>query len=137
MATDSSAPEAPVPTAEQQAILRRIEGAAKLFDAQIGLPGGIRVGLDGLVGLIPAAGDLIMGISAVYIVREAAKLGLAKGTIPKMLFNILLDLLIGAIPLAGDIFDFFFQCNVKNVNLVRSEFGMAPIDFKKPSKPAR
>ena len=125
----------PLPTPEQQAILDRIERAARLFDTSIGLPGGFKIGIDGLVGLIPGIGDIIMGISSAYIVREANKLNLPKGTISRMVLNIIIDSGVGLIPLAGDIFDFFFKANTKNVNLAREAFGMAPLDFQKPEKP--
>lgn len=128
---------APIPTPEQQAVLSRIEKAAKLFDTSIPLPAGLRVGIDGLVGLIPGVGDVIMGVSAAYIVRESSKLGLPKGTLSRMIFNVIIDTGLGLIPVAGDVFDFFFKCNLKNVNLARAHFGMAPLDLNAPPNPQK
>ena len=80
------------------------------------IPGiGYRIGLDGIIGLIPGIGDVITVAIAARIVHLGHKMGMPKALISKMLRNIVLDFLLGAVPLVGDVADFFFKANKRNV----------------------
>ena len=82
---------------------------------------GFRFGLDGIIGLIPGIGDLATtGVSAVFV-ADAIKAGARRRTIAKMAGNLALDFAVGAVPVAGDLFDFMFKSNLKNLRLLREE----------------
>ncbi|WP_262690871.1 DUF4112 domain-containing protein [Kordiimonas aestuarii] len=103
---------------------RRIYRLARLLDNQFRLPVlGVRFGLDSILGLIPGAGDTVTAIMAAYIILEAWRLGVSKTTIAKMLGNLVLDWVIGSIPLIGDIFDLGFKANLRNICLLEKDLG--------------
>jgi hypothetical protein len=74
--------------------------------------------LDGLVGLIPAVGDVATAAVSAYLVYEARQLGVPRRTLAQMGGNVLVDLLLGSVPLIGDIADFGWKANLKNVRLL-------------------
>ena len=97
-----------------------IERLARLLDDRFRVPlTGWRFGLDGLIGLIPAAGDAITAAVSVYIIYRARRLGVPWRTRLRMALNVALDLAVGAVPVAGDIFDFAWKANQRNVRLIR------------------
>lgn len=102
--------------------IERLEALARLLDTRFTLPGtGVRFGLDGLLGLIPGVGDTVTGLISAYLIAEAAKMGARKRTVLRMAWNAGLDLVLGAIPVVGDLFDFAFKANRKNVGLLLRE----------------
>lgn len=102
--------------------LARLERLAHLLDTRFTLPGtGLRFGLDGLIGLIPGVGDAATGLISAYIIGEASQMGARKRTILRMMWNTGLDMVLGAVPFVGDIFDFAFKANKKNVDLLIEE----------------
>src|SRR5215831_12604983 len=105
-------------SATQANRIHRLRTLAWLLDAAIVLPGGFRVGLDPLIGLIPGLGDAIGTAFSAYIVIEAANLGAPLSVIFRMIGNVLLDGLVGTIPIAGDLFDFAFKANIRNIELL-------------------
>ena len=105
----------PLDTGTQQSVAR-LEALARLMDGAFVLPGTtIRFGLDGLIGLIPVAGDVIAGLVSTYLIWEARQLGAPSWLIARMLANAFLDTTIGAIPVVGDAFDVLFRANMKNM----------------------
>jgi hypothetical protein len=105
---------------DEQQSLARLEALARLMDGAFVVPGTtIRFGLDGIIGLVPVAGDLIAGLVSAYLIWEARQLGAPSWLIARMLANTFLDTAIGAIPVAGDAFDVLFRANMKNMALVR------------------
>jgi hypothetical protein len=100
--------------------LRRLERLARFMDAAIAIPGTrISLGADAVVGLVPGAGDLIAKIASAYILYEAHQMGIPKLKLLRMGGNVLIDLVFGAVPVAGDIFDVFWRANLKNMKIVR------------------
>lgn len=98
----------------------RLEALARLMDGIFVLPGtNIRMGLDGIIGLIPVAGDVISGLVSSYLIWEARQIGAPKWLIARMVANTFLDTTIGAIPILGDAFDVLFRANMKNMALLR------------------
>ena len=92
---------------------------AELLDSGIRIPGTqLRFGLDPLIGLIPGAGDAAGAVLAGWILVEAIRLGASRATLVRIAGNIALDAGIGAVPLIGDIFDFAWKANVRNVALL-------------------
>jgi hypothetical protein len=98
--------------------LRRANFMADLLDDAVELPVIGGVGLDPLIGLLPVAGDLVAAICSLYIVAEGYLAGASKGVVVRMLLNVVVDLLIGSIPVVGDAFDVVFRANRRNVNLL-------------------
>jgi nitrate reductase NapE component len=103
---------------EESPRLRNIRFFARLLDQSILLPGGYRIGIDPVIGLIPGIGDLIGTALSLYIVYQAARLGISKSVLLRMSGNVLLEMLIGEIPILGDIFDAVWKANVRNARLV-------------------
>lgn len=102
------------------AIRRRIEAMEHLLERSFVIPGLNRpVGLDAVAGLIPVVGDLISAAMGAYIVWEARNLGLPKWKLWRMAGNVAFDTAVGAVPLAGDAFDFLFRSNSRNLKIVR------------------
>lgn len=98
--------------------LTRVRNLARLLDSSIALPGGYRIGLDGLIGLVPGIGDAAAASISAYIVIQAARLGASTTTLIRMMGNILLELIIGIVPVVGDLFDFVWKANNRNVALL-------------------
>jgi hypothetical protein len=99
--------------------IARIEWLSSLLDTAILVPGtNIRFGLDALIGLVPGIGDAVSTLLALYIVREARALGAPRLLIARMLANVALDGVVGAVPVAGDLFDVAFRANRRNVALL-------------------
>lgn len=104
---------------EQLKNLKRIRKIATLLDSAIGIPGTkFRIGLDPILGLIPGGGDVIAaGISA-YMIYLAARFGLRKEEIGKMIGNVAIETFLGSFPLIGDIFDAYFKANIRNLEIL-------------------
>ena len=99
--------------------LRRVHRLSRLLDDWLRIPGTrYRIGLDGLIGLIPGLGDVIGTLLSAYILFEAIQLGTPKTLLLRMAGNIALETLVGTIPILGDIFDFAWKANRKNAALL-------------------
>lgn len=99
--------------------LRRVQVLTKALDQAFRVPGTpIRFGLDGVIGLVPGLGDLVTAGLSGYILYEAAKLGVSRPVLIRMLANIGIDLAAGSIPVVGDLFDVVWKANVKNLALL-------------------
>ena len=106
--------------------IARIEWLSTLLDTAIVVPGtNIRFGLDALIGLVPGIGDAVSTLLSLYIVREARALGAPRILIARMLANVALDGVVGAVPVAGDLFDVAFRANRRNVALLRQHLDRA------------
>lgn len=103
----------------RERIIRRLSRLARLMDVQFRLPGTkFRYGLDGLIGLIPGVGDVAGAAISGYIVLEAKRLGASNWILARMIGNVLIEVVIGAIPVLGDLFDIVFKANVRNLRLL-------------------
>ncbi|MEM9705462.1 MAG: DUF4112 domain-containing protein [Pseudomonadota bacterium] len=100
-----------------EALRIRIERLARLLDAEFSAFG-FRFGLDGLIGLIPGIGDAATSIIAFYIIIEAARAGAGPILLGRMVINVVIDLILGAVPFFGDVFDFAFRANAMNARLL-------------------
>ena len=106
---------------DQKLRLKRLRALARLLDEAMRLPGTqYRVGIDALIGLVPVVGDLVSAGLAVYIMREAARLGVSRLILLRMTANVGVDLLVGAVPVAGDLFDVVWKANKKNLALLEA-----------------
>ncbi len=105
----------------QRLQLARLRTVSDLWDRAFGIPGTKwRLGLESLVGLLPVGGDVVgLGIS-IYILWQVVQFNLPKTILLRMVFNIAVDALVGAVPILGDLFDITWKANTKNVNLLES-----------------
>lgn len=99
---------------------RRIGRVTHALDELVGIPGTpIRVGLDPIVGLIPVVGDAVAAVVGAWVIGEAARFGIPRIVLARMVANLVIDLAIGAIPLLGDLYDVAFRSNSRNLALFR------------------
>lgn len=98
----------------------RIEAMEKLLEGIFTIPGTQRrVGLDGIIGLVPVVGDILTAALGAWIVWEARNLGMSKFQLARMSLNLGVDTALGAIPFAGDAFDLLFKSNSRNLRIIR------------------
>jgi hypothetical protein len=106
---------------ERRAIVERLDRLSILLDTALAIPGtNVRFGADALIGLFPGIGDAVTTALAAYIVYEAHRLGAPRRLIARMVANVALDGVIGAVPLAGDVLDVMFRANRRNMRLLRA-----------------
>jgi hypothetical protein len=103
----------------QQQRVQRMRKLAKLLDEAFLIPGiNKRVGLDPIIGLVPGGGDTVTMLMSGYIVVEAALIGLPASTLLQMVGNIVIDAVVGTVPVAGDLFDMVSKANMRNIKLL-------------------
>ena len=108
-------------SSQDEARFKRVRLLSRLLDEQFRLPGTTyRVGLDGLLGLIPGVGDAVGALLSAYILYEAIRLGASSTVLLRMIANIGIDAAGGAIPIVGDIFDMAWKANKKNAALLHA-----------------
>ena len=113
--------------------LRRARVVATVLDDAIRIPGtNIRFGLDPVIGLVPGLGDLLGGAASAYIILEAARAGASASILVRMAANVGIDTLIGALPVIGDLFDFAWKSNARNVRLLARHVD-APVETRRAS----
>jgi hypothetical protein len=99
--------------------LDRLRRLGYLLDNSIPIPGTrYRIGLEGIIGLVPGLGDLVGGGFSAWIILQAARLGTPPSLLARMGWNLLVDTAVGAIPLLGDLFDAGFKANMRNLALL-------------------
>lgn len=104
---------------EAERIAARIRALAHLLDASFEIPGtGFRFGLDPLLGLIPGLGDAVSAAMGGFLLYEAQRLGAPRRLLARMLANLVADTVVGAVPVAGDVFDAAFRANLRNARLL-------------------
>jgi hypothetical protein len=118
----------------KESTLARIRSISHILDNAIAIPGtNYRVGIDPLIGLLPGGGDMLSAGLSVYIVWEAARLGLPRSTVSRMVSNLVLDALLGTLPFLGDLFDATWKANTKNIALLEAHLA-TPQTQKKADK---
>lgn len=96
-----------------------IERIARIMDSAVRLPVIGPVGLDPALGLFPVAGDVISAAISVFLIARSLRYGVPREVIARMLANVLVDLLVGAVPVVGDLADIWFRANDRNITLLR------------------
>jgi len=93
---------------------------AKILDTTVRIPGTpFYVGLDPLLGLIPGIGDMLANLIGTLILILAARLHMPQIIVARMSLNLLINGMVGAIPIAGDLFSIWFRSNSRNAELLR------------------
>jgi hypothetical protein len=103
---------------------------AVLMDEQFAIPFiGTRIGLDALIGLVPGVGDAGGAVLSSWIILGALRHRVPAVHVLRMVLNVALDTMVGAVPVLGDVFDVFFKENVDNVALI--------LRYRDPARPPR
>jgi hypothetical protein len=100
--------------------LQRLKKISRFMDSSFEGPWGVKFGLDGLLGLIPVLGDVLTTCVSLYIIVQSALLGAPASVLLRMGLNVFIENLLDSIPLIGNLFDFFWKSNDKNVALLES-----------------
>ncbi len=96
-----------------------VERLARWLDDAFTVPGTrFRVGWDGIIGLIPGVGELVTTVPAIWIVLRAVSMGVPGSVAARMVGNIALENIVGTIPVLGDLFDFAWKANRRNLRLL-------------------
>jgi hypothetical protein len=102
------------------AVRQRVEALEGLLERAFTVPGTqMKVGLDAIIGLVPVVGDWVAGAMSAYLIWEARNLGMSKWQLARMSGNAVFDTAIGMIPFAGDLFDFAFKSNTRNLRIIK------------------
>jgi hypothetical protein len=105
---------------KRQALEPLFKWLALIMDEFVRLPGtSFKVGLDPLIGLLPGFGDTGSALVSAFALIQAARLGVPKVLLARMSLNILINELIGIIPIFGDAFSFWFKSNARNYQLIK------------------
>ncbi len=99
--------------------IAQLDKLAWLLDESVRLPGGFKIGVESIVGLVPGFGDALGFLLSLVLVIKARNLGASRGLQSRMLANSVIESAIGTIPLLGDVFDFWFKANKRNIKLLR------------------
>lgn len=103
--------------------LKWVDYMARIMDNQFKLPGtNFRFGLDPILGLLPVAGDLASFAMSATIILTIARHGASGKLVVLMLINLAIDTVVGSVPILGNIFDFAFKANERNVRLLRRHY---------------
>jgi hypothetical protein len=94
---------------------------AFVMDEVIRVPGTkFRFGLDPLIGLIPGIGDTSSALVSGFALIQAVRLGVPKILLMRMALNILVNEVIGVVPVVGDAFSFWFKSNARNYDIIKN-----------------
>ena len=103
-------------------------------DTVFEVPGlGWRFGLDPIIGLIPVAGDFASALVSLYILSLAAEMQVPRSTMLRMGLNVAIDYFVGSIPIVGNIFDFAWKANARNMQLLERTLAAPPAERRKQS----
>ncbi len=101
--------------------LERLRYLSNLWDNALRIPGtNLRVGLESLIGILPFGGDVIGLLLSCYILFHAIQFKLPKTILLRMVSNIVIDAVVGLVPILGDLFDTTWKANTRNVNLLEN-----------------
>jgi len=114
--------EWPMALPRQKTSNEHLDYIAALLDDMFRIPGtNIRFGLDALIGWVPGIGDALTGVASFLIVFASWRRGVAMVTLARMIANVLLETVIGAIPVVGDVFHIVWKANRRNYRLLMRE----------------
>lgn len=124
--TDQISPD-PTRTPDDPKLARlktQLDHIAWIMDQCFRIPGvKWRFGAEAIIGLVPGAGDVLGGIVGLVVLVRAFQYRLPKVVIARMIFNNVIDVTVGTIPILGDVFDVFWKSNTKNMKLFHKYAG--------------
>jgi Domain of unknown function (DUF4112) len=119
----------PADRAQIQEIVNRL---SRWMDTAFEIPGvGWRFGFDAIIGLIPGIGDLATTLVSLYILLLASRIGLPRITLARMGMNVAIDMILGSLPLVGDVFDVWWKANQMNAALLDERLRQSPIEARR------
>jgi hypothetical protein len=99
--------------------LSRLRRLTWLIDGVFRLPGTrFRFGLNSVIGLLPVGGDAVLGVLSLYIIYEAARLGIPRHQLARMVANVGIEVIGGSVPILGDLFDMALKANLRNIAII-------------------
>lgn len=111
--------------------LAGLDKLATVLDNQFRIPGtNMRFGMDGIIGLVPYLGDMAGLVVSGFLLRTMVRKGAGPLLMLRMMGNYVLDALVGIVPIVGDLFDFGFKANRRNVDMLRRYYASGE---KRPS----
>lgn len=114
---------------DSTATLARLRLLSHYLDDLVRIPGtNYRIGLDPLLGLLPVVGDAPTTVLSAYIVAEAAAFGVPRATLARMVSVLVVDAVVGSIPVVGDAFDAVWKANDRNVRLLERRARAGDVD---------
>lgn len=122
MPSTSSHAAEPTTTSARRDRVARLGRLADKLDTRFRIPGlGLRVGWDSILGLIPGVGDVATAVPGALMIYEAGRMGARRRAMARIGWNTGVDMVIGGIPLFGDVFDAFFKSHRKNFKILQAE----------------
>jgi hypothetical protein len=107
--------------------IEQLRQIAELMDGVFKVPGtNIEFGLDAIIGLVPVIGDIVAGGLSLWLIHEARQLGVPKWLVARMMWNVAVEVGVGAVPVLGDLFDVAWKANRKNIQLLSRYFSKNP-----------
>lgn len=104
--------------------LKWIERLAGLMDSKFRIPGThFRFGLDPILSLFPAAGNIVSYAVSALLIIEMVRYGASGKVALKMIGNVILDFMISSVPIIGTVFDAVYKANNRNVRLLTDHYG--------------
>src|ERR1051326_6305261 len=114
----------------REAALLRLDALSRVFDIAFIIPGtNVRFGIEAILRLVPGIGDIAASGLSCWLLYKAHRLGVPPRIFARMLVNIAIEGIVGAVPIAGDAFDVAFRANRRNVRLLRGWFDGRPGAF--------
>ena len=133
MRTDVDDMTSAAPPTTRPTDMRGLRAFVRLMDDAIVIPGtNFRIGLDALIGLIPGVGDMAGGVLSAAVIIAAARSGAPSALVARMVGNAGLDMIFGAVPIIGDLFDAGWKANRRNLNLLE-RYLEKPTDTRRAS----
>ena len=103
--------------------IEQLRKIAELMDGRFRFPcTNVEFGADAIIGLIPGIGDIIAGVISLWLIQQARRLGAPRWLLARMLWNVAVDVGIGTVPIAGDLFDVAWKANRMNIDLLSRHF---------------
>lgn len=107
---------------------------ARLLDSVARVPGtNIRFGLDAVLGLVPGLGDAAGAVFSGYLILLGSRTGLPSHIITRMVTNVAIDTVVGAVPVLGDLFDVAWKSNTRNLALLEEFSEPATLESRSPT----
>jgi hypothetical protein len=111
------------PNFDKRAAVARLDALAKLFDTAFILPStNIRFGVEAVMRLVPGIGDAAASALSCYLLYEAHRLEVPSPVFARMVANVAIEGVVGAVPFIGDLFDVGFRANRRNVKILQEHF---------------
>lgn len=100
-----------------------IDKFSSFLDSKYRIPGtNWRFGIDPILGIIPGLGDVTSFTFSSLLILMMSRKGASGKVVALMIVNVLIDTIIGSIPILGTVFDFFYKANNRNVRLLKKHY---------------